>query len=120
MLSSLIPVLFCIALGWIVARIGWVRDAAIKDLSNLVFLVLTPALLFRTMGQVRLQELDFRPVVLYFAAVAILFIGTLLLRGFSKRAAAEALSKITIADLLAEDPPSLRGFALHASCPVAA
>ena len=92
MLSSLLPVLFCIALGWFVARIGWVRDAAIKDLSNLVFLVLTPALLFRTMGQVRLQELDFRPVVLYFAAVAILFIGTLLLRGFSKRAAAEALS----------------------------
>ena len=92
MLSSLIPVLFCIALGWVVARIGWVRDAAIKDLSNLVFLVLTPALLFRTMGNVRLQELDFRPVVLYFAAVAILFIGTMLVRGFSKRAAAEALS----------------------------
>lgn len=92
MLSSLIPVLLCIALGWLVARIGWVRDAAIKDLSNLVFLVLTPALLFRTMGSVRLQDLDFRPVVLYFSAVAILFIGTMLVRGTSKRAAAEALS----------------------------
>ena len=31
-----------------------------------------------------------------------------------------ALSKITIADLLAEDPPSLAAFAPHASCPVAA
>ncbi|QNP48928.1 AEC family transporter [Diaphorobacter aerolatus] len=92
MLASLIPVLFCIALGWVVARIGWVRDAAIKDLSNLVFLVLTPALLFRTMGNVRIQELDFKPVVLYFAAVAILFVGTLLLRGLSKRAAAQALA----------------------------
>lgn len=35
-------------------------------------------------------------------------------------AAGEALSKITIADLLAEDPDSLRPFAPHSSCPVAA
>ena len=31
-----------------------------------------------------------------------------------------ALSKITIADLLAENPPSLAGFGPHAACPVAA
>ena len=73
MLASLIPVLLCIALGWFIARIGWVRESSIKDLSNLVFLVLTPALLFRTMGSVRLQELDFRPAALYFAAVGVLF-----------------------------------------------
>jgi DNA-binding IscR family transcriptional regulator len=36
------------------------------------------------------------------------------------QAAAEALSKITIADLLAEDSEVLRPFAAHASCPVAA
>ena len=35
-------------------------------------------------------------------------------------AATEALSKITIADLLAENPPSLAAFAAHAACPVAA
>lgn len=35
-------------------------------------------------------------------------------------AAALALSKITIADLLDEDPSSLRGLAPHASCPQAA
>ena len=35
-------------------------------------------------------------------------------------AAAACLSKITIADLLAEDPPSLRGFEPHKACPVAA
>jgi DNA-binding IscR family transcriptional regulator len=35
-------------------------------------------------------------------------------------AAGEALSKITIADLLAADPPSLAAYAPHASCPVAA
>ena len=36
------------------------------------------------------------------------------------QAAGEALSKITIADLLEADPASLRAFAPHASCPVAA
>lgn len=35
-------------------------------------------------------------------------------------AAGEALAKITIADLLAENPASLEAFAPHASCPVAA
>ncbi|HEY0927436.1 Rrf2 family transcriptional regulator [Brevundimonas sp.] len=35
-------------------------------------------------------------------------------------AAAEALSKITIADLLAENPASLAAFTPHKSCPVAA
>ncbi len=35
-------------------------------------------------------------------------------------AAASALSKITIADLLAENPPSLAAFGPHPACPVAA
>jgi DNA-binding IscR family transcriptional regulator len=35
-------------------------------------------------------------------------------------AAADALSKVTIADLLAENPASLAAFAPHKSCPVAA
>jgi len=36
------------------------------------------------------------------------------------RAACAALAKISIADLLAENPPSLAGLEPHASCPVAA
>ena len=36
------------------------------------------------------------------------------------QAASHALSKITIADLLAENPPSLADFTPHAACPVAA
>lgn len=35
-------------------------------------------------------------------------------------AAGHALSKITIADLLADNPPSLAAYAPHSSCPVAA
>jgi hypothetical protein len=36
------------------------------------------------------------------------------------QAAGQALSKITIADLLDQDPASLAAFAPHSSCPVAA
>jgi DNA-binding IscR family transcriptional regulator len=38
----------------------------------------------------------------------------------AEQAAAEALSKVTIADLLAENPASLAAFTPHKSCPVAA
>lgn len=90
--SSLIPVLLGIGIGFGAARIGWVRAAAIKDLSNIVFLVLTPALLFRTMAGVRVQDLDFEPVGLYFLASGLLFAGTMALCGFSTRAAARGLA----------------------------
>lgn len=96
MLSSvlvpLVPVILCIGTGYCVARVGWVRATAVPDLSNIVFLVLTPALLFRTMGNVRLQELDFQPVLLYFGAAALLFALTLAFNRFSTAAAARALA----------------------------
>ena len=46
---SLTPVFLLIGLGYLAGRLQWIRDAAVKDLSNLVFMVLIPALLFRTM-----------------------------------------------------------------------
>lgn len=44
-LHSLLPVVLLVAIGFIAGRAGWIRATAIKDLSNLVFMVLTPALL---------------------------------------------------------------------------
>ena len=89
---SLLPVVLLIATGFLAGRAQWIRAAAIKDLSNLVFLLLTPALLFRTMSQVRVEQLDFKPVAAYFVAVAILFGSTLLIQGFNRRAAVLALA----------------------------
>lgn len=89
---SLFPVVLLIATGYLVARLGWIRAVAIKDLSNLVFLLLTPALLFRTMSGVRIEQLDFRPVAVYFLGAGILFGGTLLVQGFNRRAAVLALA----------------------------
>ena len=89
---ALLPVVLLIASGFVAGRAGWIRPVAIRDLSNLVFLLLTPALLFRTMSQVHVEQLDFRPVAAYFLAVIILFGGTLLLQGFNRRAAVLALA----------------------------
>lgn len=89
---SLFPVVLLIATGFIAGRIGWVRVVAIKDLSNLVFLMLTPALLFRTMSSVHIEQLDFKPVAAYFLAVIVLFGGTLMVQGFNRRAAVLALA----------------------------
>lgn len=89
---SLFPVVLLIGTGFLTARLGWIRAAAIKDLSNLVFFLLTPALLFRTMSGVRIEQLDFRPVAVYFLGAGILFAGTLLLQGFNRRAAVLALA----------------------------
>ena len=90
--TALFPVVLLIATGFLAGKLGWIRALAIKDLSNLVFLLLTPALLFRTMSGVRVEQLDFKPVAAYFLAVAILFGGTLLVQGFNRRAAVLALA----------------------------
>ncbi len=89
---SLLPVVLLIATGFIAGKLEWIRAAATKDLSNLVFLLLTPALLFRTMSRVRIEQLDFKPVAAYFLAVIILFAATLLVQGFNRRAAVLALA----------------------------
>ena len=91
-LVSLLPVVFLIASGFIAGRAGWIRAVAVKDLSNLVFLLLAPALLFRTMSVVRIEQLDFKPVAAYFVAVVILFSGILLVNGFNRRGAVLALA----------------------------
>ena len=91
-LSSLLPVILLISAGFAAARLDWVRETAVKDLSNLVFFLLMPALLFRTMGRVYVEQLDFKPVAAYFLAVGVLVVGTFLLQGFNRRAAVLALA----------------------------
>lgn len=90
--SALIPVVLLTALGYAAGRLRWIRAEASKDLSNLVFVVLTPALMFRTMSNVHVQQLDFRPLAAYFAAALVLFALTFLLQGFNRRAAVLALA----------------------------
>lgn len=93
-LSSLLPVVLLIGVGFAVGRARLVRPGSVRDLSNLVFLVLTPALLFRTMGSVHLERLDVRPVFQYFLVAAVLFVVMWWAYGRSSRASVLALASI--------------------------
>lgn len=90
-LTALFPVIFIIATGIGLTKLQWVRQSAVRDLSNLVFYVLTPALLFRTMAGAKLADLDFSAIGVYFVAVGLVFTATLLCCGFTTLAAARAL-----------------------------
>ncbi|RJP71590.1 MAG: AEC family transporter [Comamonadaceae bacterium] len=90
--ASLTPVFILIALGYLAGRLQWIRDAAVKDLSNLVFLLLIPALLFRTMSAVRFEQLDLRPVVAYFIAALTLLAVSIVWRGFNRGSVVMALA----------------------------
>lgn len=90
-LSALVPVVLLIAIGFVAGRAGWIRAESTKDLSNLVFMVLMPALLFRTMSTVHIEQLDFKPLVMYFVAAGILFATLLAWLGITRKAAVLAL-----------------------------
>ena len=91
-LSSLLPVVLLIAAGYLAGRRGWVGGKAVRDLSNLIFLLLAPALLFRAMSTVHVEQLSLRPVAAYFIAAGSIFAGTLFWRGFNRTAAVLALA----------------------------
>ena len=93
-LTALIPVVLLIAIGFMAGRAGWIRAAATKDLSNLVFMVLTPALLFRTMSTVHVEQLDFKPVAMYFVGAIVLFGAIFVWQRGTCRAAVLALGAI--------------------------
>ena len=91
-LAPLVPVIAVTAAGYLAGRIGWLDGTRIKRLSNFVFMVLAPALLFRTMAQVHVDRVDFLPVASYFVAVTAIFAATLALQGFNRRAAVIAMA----------------------------
>jgi malonate transporter and related proteins len=82
--ASLTPVFILIGFGYLAGRWQWIRDAAVKDLSNLVFLLLIPALLFRTMSTVHVEALDLRPVLAYFPEALVLLGVSIAWRGFNR------------------------------------
>ena len=91
-LSSLAPVVLLIAIGCLVGVRGWVTSDGAKEISNLAFMVLAPALLFRTMSQVHLDQLDVQPVAMYFVGAIGLFAALFLSLGWNRRATVLALA----------------------------
>lgn len=91
---SLMPVFLLIALGYVASHRRWVRETSVPDLSNLVFFVLVPALLFRTMSSVRFETLDFRPVLAYFVAGGALLLLSIAWRGLNRQSVVLALAGV--------------------------
>jgi malonate transporter len=92
--QALVPVILLIAVGYLSGKRGWIGGAAVRDLSNLVFLVLAPALLFRAMSSVDLEHLEFKPIAIYFAAAILLFFGVLATQGWNRKGTVLALAAI--------------------------
>ena len=90
--SALAPVVLLIAVGYLAGRRNWIGGAAVKELSNLIFLLLAPALLFRSMSTVHVEQLSGRPVAAYFIAAGLIYAATLALRGFNRTAAVLGLA----------------------------
>jgi malonate transporter len=94
LVASLTPVFILIGLGYLAGRMEWIRDAAVRDLSNLVFMLLIPALLFRTMSAVHFEALDLRPVLAYFPAALVLLGASIFWRGFNRSSVVLALAGV--------------------------
>ncbi|HRL37527.1 MAG TPA: AEC family transporter [Ottowia beijingensis] len=92
--SSLLPVVLLIGIGFATGRLKLIRGEAVRDLSNLVFLVLVQALLFRTMATADLARLDLRSVALYYIVAGAMFFALLFIRGLTSRSAVLALAAI--------------------------
>lgn len=91
-LSALLPVVALILAGLLLGRAGWATPAWVRRLSTLSFMVLTPVVLFRTMRQVHVEQLDLRPAAAYIAALALVFAGMLLWRGLNRASVVLALA----------------------------
>jgi len=89
--AALTPVCLLIGSGFLAGRLRWVGPEAQRGLSNLVFLLLIPALLFRTMSAVRFEQLDLRPVLGYFPAAVLWLLAQIGWRGFTPRSVVLAL-----------------------------
>lgn len=92
--SSLAPVFLLIAAGLVAGRAGWIRAEAVKDLSNLAFMLLIPALLFRTMSTVHVETLDLRPIAAYFVSALGCFAVLIGVFGFTARGVVMALAGV--------------------------
>jgi malonate transporter and related proteins len=93
-LTALLPVVMLIAVGVFAGKCQWVSATSAKDFAKLVFYVLCPALLFRTMSKVHLEAIDMKPVWVYFLAVFVVFTAVLFSQGFSRKGTVLALGGV--------------------------
>jgi malonate transporter and related proteins len=83
-LTSLLPVILLIVIGYMAGKLGFIKASATKDYSNLIFFVLLPPLLFRTMAQTHPEALQVLPVLAYLGSMVVTFAGVMLIKGINQ------------------------------------
>ncbi len=89
---ALLPVVILIAIGFIAGRAGFMPGEAIKHLSRLVFTVFLVPLLFRTMANVKPENLQWMPLLAYLLGMALMYIVMFVAAGRNRRAAVLGLA----------------------------
>jgi predicted permease len=86
-ITSLLPVVLLIGLGLLAGKREWIKASAQGDYSKLIFSLLLPPLLFRTMAQSRPENLMLLPVFVYLGSMVILMALVMVWQGLNKRGA---------------------------------
>ena len=90
--SALVPVMAVIGVGILIGRLRWLGPRAVRGVSTLTFMFLTPVLLFRAMSRVHPEQLDLLPALVYSLALILVFVAVLVRHGAGRRAAVLALA----------------------------
>ncbi len=72
-LDIIVPVFGMMAIGWGLGRARLISIEGLRGLTNVTFYVLFPALLFRSMSQVRIAALEPSILLVFFGGVMVLF-----------------------------------------------
>ena len=75
----IVPVFGTVAVGWLIGRTGLLSPEGLRGLTNVTFYSLFPALLFRSMSQVRVQALSLDILVVFFGTALLLYFPLMLL-----------------------------------------
>ena len=79
-LEIIVPVFGMVTVGWGLAQSGLLSVEGLRGLTNVTFYALFPSLLFRSMGNVRLEVLSLDILLVFFGAALVLY-GLMLLFG---------------------------------------
>jgi malonate transporter len=75
----IVPVFGTVAVGWLIGRTRLLSPEGLRGLTNVTFYALFPALLFRSMSQVRVQALSLDILVVFFGTALLLYFPLMLL-----------------------------------------
>lgn len=79
-LEIIVPVFGMVAVGWGLAQSSLLSVEGLRGLTNVTFYALFPSLLFRSMGNVRLEVLSLDILLVFFGAALVLY-GLMMLLG---------------------------------------